>query len=175
MAGAGLGLGDVQAVVLNPTETQEAFDKLPIDAIVCTEPWPQRLGSLRPLYDSSRPGAEVVRVLAVHAGVLEEHREALTQLALAHGRWVERLRAGGPVLAPVLRREGVSAQGFQHTLNKIEMPGLERSRLWLSGRDDWLAGLFCTLQEGLPAEAAGDRDVIGAEDVFDASILEGLP
>jgi len=174
MAGAGLGLADIHPVVLNPTETQEAFDKLPIDAIVCTEPWPLRLDGLRPIYDSSRPGAAVVRVLAVHAEALTDHREALLQLVQTHGRWAERLRAGGEALAPVLRREGVSAEGFQATLAKINMPALEQSRLWLRGQDDWLASLFRELQDSLPLETPDGRMVQSGE-VFDSTLLEGLP
>lgn len=174
LAGTGLDLSDIHPVVLNPTETQEAFDKLPIDAIVCTEPWPLRLGRLRPIYDSSQPGAAVVRVLAVHAAALTEHREALVQLVQKHGVWAERLRAGGTTLAPVLRREGVSAEGFRDTLAKMDLPGLEQSRLWLRGQDDWLAALFRELQESLPAEPPSGRTV-QPEEVFDASLLEGLP
>lgn len=174
MAGEGLGLGDIQPVVLNPTETQEVFDKLPIDAIVCTEPWPLRLGRLRPIYDSSRPGAAVVRVLAVHAAALTDHREALLQLMQAHGRWAARLREGGEALAPVLRREGVSEEGFRATLAKIDMPGLEQSRLWLRGQDDWLASLFRELQDSLPVETPVVR-TLQPEEIFDPTLLEGLP
>ncbi len=174
LAEAEVGLGEIHPVVLNPTETQEAFDKLPIDAIVCTEPGPLRLDRLRPIYDSSRPGAAVVRVLAVHAAALTEHREALVQLVQTHGRWAERLRTGGAALAPVLRREGVSAEGFRDTLAKMDMPGLRQSRLWLRGQDDWLATLFRELQESLPAETPAAR-AVQPEEVFDASLLEGLP
>lgn len=174
LAGAGLELGDIHPVVLNPTETQEAFDKLPIDAIVCTDPWPLRLGRLHPIYDSSQPGAAVVRVLAVHAAALTDHRQALTQLVQAYGSWADKLRAGGPTLAPILRREGVSAEGFRDTLDKIEMPSLEQNRLWLRRQDDWLASLFRELQESLPAETTTIREV-KAEEVFDSTLLEGLP
>lgn len=174
LAGAGFGLGDIQPVVLNPNETQEAFDRLPIDAIVCTEPWPLRLGRLRPIYDSSRPGAAVVRVLAVHAAALTDHREALVQLVQTHGRWAEQLRQGGQMLAPVLRREGVSAEGFQATLAKIDMPALEQSRLWLRGQDDWLATLFREMQDSLPAETPAGR-IVQPGEVFDPTLLEGLP
>ncbi len=174
LAEAEVGLGEIHPVVLNPTETQEAFDKLPIDAIVCTEPWPLRLDRLRPIYDSSRPGAAVVRVLAVHVAALTEHREALMQLVQTHGRWAERLRTGGAALAPVLRREGVSAEGFRDTLTKMDMPGLGQSRLWLRGQDDWLATLFRELQASLPAETPAAR-AVQPEEVFDASLLEGLP
>ena len=93
---------------------------------------------------------------------------------LRHGRWAERLRAGGPAFPPVLRREGVSVEGFRATLAKIDMPGLEQSRLWLRGQDDWLATLFRELQDSLPAETADGRTV-QPEEVFDPTLLEGLP
>jgi NitT/TauT family transport system substrate-binding protein len=174
LAGAGFGLRDIHPVVLNPNETQEAFDNLPIDAIVCTEPWPLRLGRLRPLYDSSHPGAAVVRVLAVHAAALSDHREALVQLVQMHGRWAERLRTGGAALEPVLRREGVSEEGFRTTLAKIDMPALEQSRLWLNGQDDWLFGLFRELRDDLPAVTTDGR-IVQPEEVFDPTLLEGQP
>lgn len=174
LADAGFGLDDIHPVVLNPNETQEAFDKLPIDAIVCTEPWPLRLGRLRPIFDSSQPGAAVVRVLAVHSAALTDHREALMQLVQTHGRWAGQLRKDDAALAPVLRREGVSAKGFRDTLAKIDMPALEQSRLWLRGQDDWLFALFRELRDDLPAETASDRTV-QPEEVFDPTLLEGLP
>jgi len=174
LAGAGLELGDIHPVVLNPTETQEAFDKLPIDAIVCTDPWPLRLGRLQPIYDSSQPGAAVVRVLAVHAAALTDHQQALTHLVQTYGSWAEKLRDGGPTLDPILRREGVSAEGFRDTLDKIEMPSLQQNRLWLRRQDDWLASLFLELQESLPTETTTVREV-KAEEVFDSTLLEGLP
>ena len=174
LAGADFGLGDIHPVVLNPNETQEAFDRLPIDAIVCTEPWPLRLGRLHPIYDSSQPGAAVVRVLAVHAQALVEHREALVQLVRMHGRWAQRLRTGDADLQPILRREGVSAEGFRATLAKIDMPAPEQNRLWLRGQDEGLFELFRELRDGLPAEATAGR-IVQPEEVFDASLLEGLP
>ncbi len=174
LAGSGLGLLDIQPVVLNATETQEAFDNLPIDAIVCTEPWPRRLGGLRAIYDSSQKGAEVVRVLAAHVEVLEEHRAALKDLVLSHRRWAGRLREGEGTLGPVLRREGVTQEDFLRTLEKIEMPSLEQSRLWLSGQDAWLSELFQKLQEEAPGQDVPETRILTPEEVFDPSILEEM-
>lgn len=172
LAGAGLSLSDIHPVVLNPTETQDAFDNLPIDAIICTEPWPLRLSELHAIYDSSQPGAEVVRVLAVNVNALKDHRDVLKELVLSHRRWADRLREGGDILGPVLRREGVAQADFLRTLEKIEMPSLEQSRQWLQGADPGLFDLFLKLQNEVREPAT--RSIEPGE-VFDPSILEELP
>jgi NitT/TauT family transport system substrate-binding protein len=175
LAEVGLGLQDIHPVVLNPMETQEAFENLPIDAIVCMEPWPQRLSQLRPIYDSSRTGSAVVRVLAAHVDALEEHRDELKGLVRAHHQWVGRLREGGQGLEPVLRREGVTQAEFRRILEKVEMPSLEQSRLWLRGQDDWLSAQLLRLQEELPVQETSDKGSITPESLFDPTVLEEMP
>jgi hypothetical protein len=148
---------------------------LPIDAIVCMEPWSQRLSQLRPIYDSSRMGSAVVRVLAAHVDALEEHRDELKGLVHAHHQWVGRLREGGQGLEPVLRREGVTQAEFRRILEKVEMPSLEQSRLWLRGQDDWLSAQLLRLQEELPVQETSDKDSITPESLFYPTVLEEMP
>lgn len=169
---AGISPGEVGQVVLNATELQDARGQLPADAIVCSEPWQQRLLrlGLRPVYDSSRPGAEVVRVLVAHADAVVDHREELLTLVRAHLEWMPRLAGLGRELEPVLRREGVTREEFARILSKIEVPDLEQNRRWLARQDPWLEELW----EGLRLDV-GERGGPVAGQVFDASFLEVMP
>lgn len=173
---AHLKLSDVQQVPLNPAEVEEIFQELALDGVVLSEPWRQRLNSLnlKEVYDSSVPGASIVRVLAVHPDALVEHREALISLIQAHFKWMPKLYENGRELSPVLRREGVTAEVFQQVLKNLESVDLARNHRLLSQEEPWLGQLFIELQKWLveDAESAARLD---PSEVFDVSLLEELP
>lgn len=176
MKEAGLPLDVVSPVVLNAIEIQDQQSGPPVDVIVCSEPWQQRLMRLgmKPIYDSSRPGAEVVRVLVAHADALIANQKALGKLVRAHFEWMPRLATLGDELKPVLRREGVSKDEFLRILEMIETPSLEQNQLWLSLKDPWLGNMFQSLQKELSIENP-EGESPRVEDIFDASFLEVVP
>lgn len=171
-----LKLSDVHAVPLNPAEVDEIFEEMALDGVVLSEPWKQRMRdfNLRSVYDSSIPGAEVVRVLVVNPEILRSHREALIKLMQAHFKWTAALENGGEVLRPVLRREGVPLEVFQQIVSKIEIMDKERNRQLLSVQDPWLAERFKTLQKSLAKNPDSGMSP-EAEEVFDVSLVEDLP
>lgn len=170
-----LKLGDVAQVPLNPAEVEEIFHELSLDAVVLAEPWRQRLTSmnLKTLYDSSRPGAAIVRVLAVHPEAVKDHRDTLLDLLRAQLKWSRRLADGRVDMTAILRREGVSKEVFQNIRNQLEVVDIDRNLKLLRRDDPWLAELFTRLQNSLSEqdESAGRLNV---EEVFDASLLEEL-
>ncbi|MDZ4289998.1 MAG: ABC transporter substrate-binding protein [Prosthecobacter sp.] len=157
LRGGGLALTGIEEVPMNPAETEEIFEELKLDAVVISEPWIQRLRNLHlhTLYDSSMSGAEVMRVLAVHADALERHRDEVKALVRAHLKWMPRLRSLQAELEPILRREGVDRQTFLSIMDKLEVPTREQNLRWLTGEN----GALLQKMESL----AGDVNVVGAE------------
>lgn len=170
-----LKLADVQPVPLNPAEVEEIFGELNLDGVVLTEPWSQRMNAfnLNRVYDSSRPGATVVRVLAVHPDALATDRESLLNLIKAHFKWLPELKKGGPALQPVLRREGVSQEVFEDILTHVESVDLKTNLNMLNGTDAWLTGFFAELQT-VVTEGAGEAAPVNAADIFEPSLVEVL-
>lgn len=176
MKEADLPLDSISQVVLNAIEIQDAQSGPPVDVIVCSEPWQQRLKRLgmKSVFDSSRPGAEVVRVLVAHADAIRQNKNALIKLVRAHFDWAPRLAELGDELEPVLRREGVTQEEFFNILKFIKTPSLEQNRRWLSFEDPWLAQTFDSLLVELALDPASPV-TLRAEDVFDPAFLEVLP
>ncbi len=173
LAEAGLSMADIRHVVMNATELQDGGMDRPAEAVVCSEPWRQRLVArgMRPLYDSGKKGAEVVRVLVAHVDAVADHRDELLVLVRAHVEGMPRLAAAGAELEPVLRREGVSAEEFARIMEKMEVPALEQNRRWLACEDGWLESRLEQLRaELLPAD--GLEPARRAADVFDPWFLE---
>lgn len=171
-----LKLSDVQPVPLNPAEVEEIFQELALDAVVLAEPWKQRMSGLHlnNVYDSSQPGASIVRVLAVHPDALTEHREALISLLRAHFKWMPRLTDGGAMMKPISRREGIPPEVFQEILSRLERVDLAQNRRLLGLEDPWLGAFFSSLQKGLVEDEAAVARLDPAK-VFDTSLLEELP
>lgn len=171
-----LKLSEVQPVPLNPAEVEEIFKELALDGVVLAEPWKQRMSSLNlnNVYDSSQPGASIVRVLAVHPDALTEHREALISLLRSHFKWMPKLTDGGEIMNPVSRREGIAPEVFQDILSRLERVDLEQNRKLLRQEEAWLGEFFVSLQQGL-VEDVVDADRLAPGTVFDASLLEELP
>lgn len=136
----GLAFEKIQEVPVNPAEAEGIFDELFLDAVVLSEPWIQRLQGrhLNTLYDSSQKGAEVVRVLVVHADALTQHHDEVQALVSAHLKWMPRMHSLQKQLEPVLRREGLDRQTFLNVLAKLEVPTREQNIRWLSGEDGQL-------------------------------------
>lgn len=170
-----LKLSDVQPVPLNPAEMGEIFQELTLDGVVLAEPWRQRATGmqLNTVYDSSRTGAAIVRVLAVHPEAISAHREVLVSLIHSHLKWAPKLAEGGENLNPVLRREGISSVVLNDILDNLEMVDLERNLKLLSLEDPWLGELFQSLQKGLFENTAEDVS-IDPSVIFDPSLLEEL-
>ncbi len=170
---SGLSLLDVEQVPLNPAETEEIFDELKLDAVVISEPWRHRLTplNLRTLYDSAQPGSSIVRVLVVHEEALEQYREEVLEMVRVHLRWMPRLTTLGEELEPVLRREGVSREGFLQAVKQLEFPDREQNLRWLTLQDDSLGRRLEALATQLVEDEPGVSQ-IQASKVFDASILE---
>ncbi|TDU71457.1 NitT/TauT family transport system substrate-binding protein [Prosthecobacter fusiformis] len=171
-----LKLSDVQPVPLNPAEVEEIFGQLSLDGVVVAEPWKERMRSLNlnNVYDTSRPGSSIVRVLAVHPDAIIEYREVLIALMTAHFKWVPELVEGGVEVDPVLRREGISAEVFANIISRLEWVDVEENRKLLGHKDAWLGDFFLNLQKGLVEDAiSGGR--LEPSEVFDSSLLEELP
>lgn len=175
---ANLKFSEVQQVPLNPAEVDEVFATLNLDGVVLSEPWRQRIQALNLnlVYDSSRPGSEIVRVLAVHPEALEQHRESLVSLIKAHVKWMPRLDKGGEpeLLKPILRRESITAEVFQSILDRIDIVDLARNRQLLRREDAWLGDIFIKIQKGLVEDTVAAK-LIDPSEVFDPSLLEELP
>ena len=157
LATAGLTLADIEQLPLNPAEAEEIFKELTLDAVAISEPWRHRLApmGLNVLYDSSRPGAEVIRVLAVHEEALKKNQEGVKLLIQGHMKWMPRLASLDAELEPVLRREGLSRKAFQEIVTTLEIPTLEQNRQWLTGKDDRIARAMEAIVEDLATEETG--------------------
>lgn len=173
---ANLKLGDVEPVPVNPAEVEEIFNELKLDGVVLAEPWRERMNalSLTQIYDSSLPGASIVRVLAVNPDALNERRDALRSLVQAHFKWMPKLRQSEEIPPPVLRREGLTNGVFRSVLERVESVDLERNRRLLHLEEPWLGALFMHLQESL-IEGVSNASKVAPSDVFEPSILEELP
>ncbi len=170
---AGLTMKDIHQVPLNPAETEEIIDELLLDAVVTSEPWRQNLRrlNLQPIYDSSRTGMDVVRVLVFHKDALEAHREAALALVRAHLHWMPRLAGLQTELEPILRREGVDRAGFERALQHIEIPDRQQNIRWLSGADAALSKRM----EQMAARLAEDEGGIAAvtwSAIFDPTLVQ---
>jgi NitT/TauT family transport system substrate-binding protein len=143
----GLKWEQVTEVPVNAAEADESVAELVLGAVALSEPWIQRLRhrELRPLYDSSRPGAEVVRVLVVHEAAVKERREEVSALVKAHLKWMPRLPTLGAELEPVLRREGLTREQFLTVLGKLQPADAAQNVKWLTKEDDWLLRRMQTL------------------------------
>jgi NitT/TauT family transport system substrate-binding protein len=136
----GLTWEQVTEVPINPAEADDSVGELILGAVALSEPWIQRLRhpGLRPVYDSSQPNAEVVRVLVVHEAAVKERREEVGALVKAHLKWMPKLATLGEELEPVLRREGLKREQFLAVLKKLEVPDVTQNKRWLTGEDPWV-------------------------------------
>ncbi|SKA81122.1 NitT/TauT family transport system substrate-binding protein [Prosthecobacter debontii] len=176
LSNANLKLTEVQPVPVNPAEVEEIFKELSLDGVVLAEPWRERMGELNltRIYDSSTPGASIVRVLAINPDAIEPHEKVLRSLLQAHFKWIRKLREAQEIPALVLRREGLSQEVFQEVLKQIESVDLDRNQQLLDLRDPWLGRLFMGLQSGL-IEGVSTATVVQPGEVFEPSIVEDLP
>jgi len=171
LASSGLSLPEIQEVPVNPAEVEETFGELTLDAVVLPEPWIQRLRGLqlKVAYDSASPGAEVVRVIAVHEQAVKMHREEVGALVRAHLKWMPRLAGLGAELEPVLRREGVDRATFLAIMAKLEVPSREQNVQWLKGDDSWLLEKMAAMAKHLRLNG-GERHP-GFAEMLDASFV----
>jgi hypothetical protein len=128
---------------------------------------------LKILYDSSRPGAEVVRVLAVHKDTLKLHNEEVKALVEAHLKWMPALSTMKTGLDPVLRREGIDAETFHDIVQKLEVPSREQNIQWLTGSDPWLQQKMRMLARELGISETGQLSHL--DEVLDPEFVKQTP
>jgi NitT/TauT family transport system substrate-binding protein len=175
LTAGGASMAQIQEVPINPAELEETFDELALDAVVIPEPWIQRLHNLplKRVYDSASPGAEVVRVLAVHGEALKAHRGEVERLVRAHLKWMPRLAQLDGELEPILRREGVDRATFLAIMAKLEVPTRKQNIQWLSGEDRWLLKRLAVIAAELHLEDATLPERFAQ--MVDASVVTAEP
>ncbi|MEZ0273760.1 MAG: ABC transporter substrate-binding protein [Roseimicrobium sp.] len=122
----GLNLADVQIVPLNVAESTGAFLEQGLDAVVTSEPFRSKVlesGGVE-IFNSRQLPGEIVRVLAVRAGVLESRTPALMQLAEGHFKGLEKLHEGAPqeAIEAIARREVLTIQRLREVLTLLHQP-----------------------------------------------------
>lgn len=170
---AGMSLDDVQQVPMNPAETADIFGDLLLDAAATSDPWIHRRQQmvLNRLYDSARPGAEVIRVLAVRGDSLEKNRDAVKALVRAHQKWMPRIKDLKKELEPVLRREELTREAFLKSVATLEIPTRDQNLDWLTRKDPFLIEKMIRISKQLAGEEP-PVSVAALQDALDPTLLK---
>lgn len=178
LAAYGMSFQDVEVVPLNLAETETAFKERGIDAVVTADPWSTRLQDkgATVIYDSSKMDLEFSRVLVVREEVLRSYPRELRSLVSAC------LEMSSNESAPAtengtnatLRREGLTPEQWQKSLQKMRLPdAAENRRLFqqkAGGLEECLKKLSVEmLQLGMLQQG------VEASRLFTSEFLEDMP
>lgn len=148
---AGLTLSDVRVVPLIQSEMESAMQAGEVEAVVVSEPWLTGLQSAgrHRLYDSSELKTPILRVVVAAERAWLSSRDELATLLKIHAAMAKQMRAGKPAdgMAPILRREKLSAEEFAKCLTRVRpLDGVENAAM-LEGANPKLAELATLLEE----------------------------
>jgi NitT/TauT family transport system substrate-binding protein len=128
----GMTFQDVEVVPLNLAETETAFKERGIDAVVTADPWCMRLQEkgATVLYDSRKMDLELSRVLVVREDALQAYPRELRSLVSACLGFNS--QSGSMAIEngqdARLRREGLNAEQWQKSLQKMHLPDAAENR-----------------------------------------------
>jgi NitT/TauT family transport system substrate-binding protein len=132
----GLSKTDVHVVPVDVSGQEAAYSAGAVDAVITYEPLRSTLidRGAHDVFNSSMMPNEIVDVLVVHHGVLNERPEAITHLTNA---WFEALdylqRHPSDAAARVAPREDVTPEAFLTSLEGVQLFGREDNQRWFSG------------------------------------------
>ena len=132
LATHGMTLHDIDVVPVNLAETESAYDERDLDAVVTADPWRTKLqdkGAVA-LFDSSRMGLELSRVLVVREDALKlfsDEVQSMVSACLDHNV-KGGPQAGGEELDAMLRREGLTMDQWRKALELIHLPDAAENR-----------------------------------------------
>lgn len=166
---SGMSLKDVRVIPLNLAETEDAYNEKEMDAVVSADPWCLRLqekGAVA-LFDSSKTGLELTRVLVVREDALIDYARELRSVVAA----CLKLNAstGLPEAArgqdATLRREGFTLAQWQKSLHRIHVPdAAENLRLMKQksgGVEECLNQMIATMmKQGLLKQEIKAKDLL---------------
>jgi NitT/TauT family transport system substrate-binding protein len=138
----GMRAGDVKVVHLESNEQPAAFERGLVDGAVTYEPYRARLlrAGARTLFDSTRIPGEIVDLLAVRAGAIDERAPALAALLEGWFAALDRIRAD-PLDAA--RRMGIrqqtGAEQFLKAQRGLHVPSRDENLRLLGGAHPELA------------------------------------
>lgn len=128
----GMSFEDVEVVPLNLAETETVLKERGIEAVVTADPWSMRLQAKGSsvLYDSSKMDLELSRVLVVREDVLRAYPRELRSLVSACLGINSQagLLVNEDVQGAVLRREGLNAEQWRKSLQKMHLPDAAENR-----------------------------------------------
>lgn len=156
----GLGLDRVEIVSLPLDHHETAFVAAEVDALVTFEPVRSRLLARggRQLFSSAEIPGEIVDVLIVREGLLQERRRDLQSVVAAH--FAGRAKAlADPVAAAHLlgARAGAEPDDFGVALSLMHLPDAAENRRLLGDGPDSLVAALIRMQHAMLA-----RGLIGA-------------
>jgi NitT/TauT family transport system substrate-binding protein len=177
LALSGMQAGEVRVVHLESNEHPAAFEKREVDAAVTFDPYRTKmlLAGGQTLFDSTRIPGEIVDLIAVRQGVLDERPQALRALLTGWFGAVEFIR-GDPQDAA--RRMGIrqqmGAEQFLQAQRGLHVPTREENLKMLGGAQPELAASGRRLMS-LMLEAKLLRTAVEIESLFAPGPLDKLP
>jgi len=134
--------GDVKVVHLESNEQPAAFEKGQVDAAVTFDPYRTQMlrAGGQTLFDSTRIPGEIVDLLAVRRGVIDERPQAVAALLAGWFRALEFMRAEPQDAARRMgMRQQTSAEEFLQALRGLHVPSREENLAMLGGPTPALA------------------------------------
>lgn len=169
--------GDIQVVHLESNEQPQAFEKGDVDGAVTFEPFRSQLtaAGATVLFDSTQIPGEIVDVIAVREGALDEQREAVQALLGGWFKAIEYLqREPKDAARRMSLRQQTSAEQFLAALEGLHIPTREENLAMLNGASPGLANSGARLMN-LMLEAKLLSNAVDIENVLAPGPLKALP
>lgn len=174
----GMLFKDVQVVPLNLAETESAFREKGIDAVVSADPWSTLLkdkGS-SVIFDSSKMGLELSRVLVVREDVLRTFPHELRSLVSAcleinHQPGSQEFENSRDA---ILRREGLTQEQWLKSLQKIDLPDAAENRRLFKQKEGGLEECLKKMSTEM-LQLGLLKHEVGVRGLFTSEFLEEVP
>ncbi|WP_017294422.1 ABC transporter substrate-binding protein [Geminocystis herdmanii] len=135
---SGMSLEDIKIVSLELSEHEKAYQNDLVDAIVTFYPPKSKILEMGAnlLFDSSQIPGEIVDVLVVNTGAIENSPQTIQTLINGHFKGLDYLEKKPQEASPIMaKRSQVTPEEFLESLNGLRQPNLQENQDLLSKND----------------------------------------